>query len=170
MLLSELGWINKEQRGWVVTERGLKIGGNQREGQHGLYVLWPGAIKHNQELVAALENISGKSTLPCLDGHQCDNAGEKQIDNWLYLHGLAHAYKRLLPGSNDHHCGFYLPLAKVYIDYWGFNAELSLSQKLEKQEFYHSHGLKLVEISDDDLQHLDTILPQKLLQFGVQIH
>lgn len=169
-LFSELGWIERDQRGWMITARGKLIGGEQRNGKQGFYVLWPGAIKHNEELMSAIKNVSGEEGGQCLDGHQVRCAGEKKIDNWLYLHDIAHAYKRYLPGS-DLQCSFYLPGRKVYIEFWGFDRSTgSLSEKLEKEVFYKEHGYKLLELHDEDLDNLDEILPQKLLQFGLQVN
>lgn len=168
-LLSELGWINKDQRGWMITERGKKLGGEQRNSKHGFFVMWPGQILHNPELTEALANLDGNMPGPCLDGHTVKTAAEKRIDNWLYLNNLAHACQRKLPGSDDT-CCFYLPARKIFIEYWGFeDMSHSLSQKMAKQEFYRSHGLKLIEINDEELQQLDEVLPQKLLQFGLQL-
>ena len=169
-LFSELGWIEKDQRGWMITERGRLIGGDQRDGKQGFFVMWPGAVKHNEELISSIKNVAGESDDYCLDGHQVLCAGEKKIDNWLYLHHISHAYKRFLPGS-ELRCSFYLPERKVYIEFWGFDRSTgSLSQKLEKEAFYKEHGYKLLELHDDDLDSLDEIFPQRLLQFGMQIH
>jgi hypothetical protein len=169
-LLSELAWIDKDQRGWMITERGSKLGGEQRSGDKGFYVMWPKAVKHQAEFKTAIENVLGKAGGCSLDGHAVVNSGEQQIDNWLYLNGIAHAYKRPLPGS-DLCCTFYLPARKVYIDYWGFDLSTGpLSEKLAKEAFYQSHGLKLISLHDEDLTQLDDVLPQKLLQFGIQIY
>lgn len=169
-LLSELSWIDKDQRGWMITERGRFIGGEQRSSKQGFFVMWPGAVKHNTELVMAINNVAGDTKDVCLDGHQVLCVGEKKIDNWLYLHDIAHAYKRYLPGS-ELRCSFYLPARKVYIEFWGFDRSTgSLAEKFEKEAFYKEHGYKLLELHDEDLEHLDEVLPQRLLQFGLQVY
>ncbi len=169
-LLSELGWIDKDQRGWMITERGKKLGGEQRSGEKGFYVLWPKAIKHQEEFSLSIDNVLGHGQGNTLDGHAVLNSGERRIDNWLYLHNIAHACKRALPGS-DLHCTFFLPQRKVYIDFWGFDLSSgSLSEKLAKEAFYQSHGFKVITLQDEDLPNLDEVLPQKLLQFGMQVY
>lgn len=169
-LLSELGWIDKDQRGWMISERGKKLGGEQRNGDKGFYVLWPKAIKHQEEFMASINNVLGKGQGMSLDGHAVLNAGERQIDNWLYLHNIVHAYKRALPGS-DLCCTFFLPQRKVYIDFWGFDLSSGpLSEKLAKEAFYQAHGYKVITLHDEDLARLDVVLPQKLLQFGMQVY
>ena len=169
-LFSELGWIDRDQRGWMLTERGKTLGGEQRTSDKGFFVVWPGTIRHHDEFVSAMETLQGKGTGPSLDGHPVQSVAERQIDNWLYLHGLIHAYRRPLPGS-DLCCAFYLPQRKVYIDFWGMDLSSGkLGEKLEKEQHCASHGLKVITLHDEDLPRLDDVLPQKLLQFGIQLH
>lgn len=169
-LLSELGWIDKDQRGWVISERGSKIGGQQRSGDKGFYVLWPKVIRQQIEFKQSINNVLGLADGVSLDGHPVRNNAERQIDNWLYLNGIAHAYLRPLP-SSDLVCTFYLPQRKVYIDFWGFDLSTgSLSEKLEKEAFYQAHGYKVISLHDEDIAKLDDVLPQKLLQFGIQLY
>jgi hypothetical protein len=169
-LLSELGWIDKDQRGWMISERGKKLGGEQRTGDKGFYVLWPKAIKQQQEFAEAIANVCGHGKGASLDGHPVLNSGERQIDNWLYLNGITHAYRRPLPGS-ELCCTFFLPVRKVYVEFWGMDLSSGpLSQKLAKESFYQAHGYKVISLHDEDLPRLDEIMPQKLLQFGIQIY
>lgn len=168
-LLSELGWIDRDQRGWMLSERGKKLGGEQRTSDKGFFVVWPGAIRHFEEFVRAMDNLSGQGSGPSLDGHPVLNSAERQIDNWLYLHNIVHAYRRPLPGS-DLSCSFYLPQRKVYIDFWGMDLSSGkLSDKLAREEHCQTHGLKVITLHDEDLARLDEVLPQKLLQFGIQL-
>ncbi|HEY9032681.1 MAG TPA: hypothetical protein VIN71_01985 [Pseudomonadales bacterium] len=168
-LLAELGWQERDQRGWMLTESGGRHGGSQRNGKHGFYVLWPAGIRDNTLFIELINNVTGKVRGTCLDGHQVSNAGEQQIDNWLYLHHLVHACHHPVPGS-VYSAGFYLPQRKIFIDYWGFDFSTgSLSDKLARQAFYQANGLRHIEIGDDDLPRLDEVLKQKLLPFGVQL-
>ena len=169
-LLAELGWLEKDQRGWMLTEAGDKAGGSQRNGKHGFFVIWSKVIRDNKLFGDAVANVNAGVRGPCLDGHEVNNAGEQKIDNWLYLHQLAHAWHRRVPGS-DYTCTFYLPQRKVFIDYWGFDLSTgSLSEKLARQDYYKANGLRHIELGDDDLDKLDDVLRKKLLPFGIQIH
>lgn len=169
-LFSELGLINKDQRGWMISPRGILLSGEQRNSKQGFYVMWPSSVLQNKGIVQALENVNGSTQSQSLDGHGCENVAEQRICNWLYLHHLAHAYKRPLPGS-DYECSFYLPERKIYIEYFGIkNIKHSLSENMQKQAFYKENGLSCIELHDEDLTSLDEVLPQKLLQFGLQIH
>lgn len=169
-LFSELGWLDKDQRGWMLTELGAKHGGSQRNGKHGFFVLWPASIVEHSLFKTALNNLLALERGPCLDGLLVSNAGEQRINNWLYLHQIVRAYRHPVPGA-AFNASFYLPARKVYIDYWGFDFSTgSLSEKLAKQDYYKAHGLRFIEIGDDELNKLDEILPKKLLPFGIQLH
>ena len=52
LILSELGWIEKELAGWKVSKLGKSIGGKQfeHETSAGTYVLWAESILINQNL------------------------------------------------------------------------------------------------------------------------
>ncbi|GGD98325.1 glycerol kinase [Paenibacillus nasutitermitis] len=103
------------------------------------------------------------------DGHYVRSRAEMLIDNWLYMSEIVHAYERKLPVEEDLYCDFYLPIGKVYIEYWGMeNDERYKERKKAKLDIYNKYGFKLIEIEDADIQNLDDILPKKLLKFGIQ--
>ena len=63
---------------------------------------------------------------------------------------------------------FYLPEQKVYIEFWGMEADPRYRQRMQaKQAIYAEHGFKLIELTDADVQSLDDTLPRKLLTFGI---
>lgn len=169
-VLSNLGWLEKDQRGWMITDLGSQHGGSQRNGKHGFFVLWPASLRENALFSEVMANITAQKRGPCLDGLVVNNAGEQRINNWLYLHHIVRGYRHPVPGANFT-ANFYLPTRKVFIDYWGFDLTTgSLSDKLARVDFYKAHGLRYIEISDEDLDKLDEVLPKKLLPFGIQLH
>lgn len=169
-LLAELGWIERNPQGWLITPRGRQLGGEQRHSKQGYYVVWPNTIGNQEEIAAAIANVIGEAGGPCLDGHLPRNAGERRIDNWLYLHHIPHASRHTLPGS-ELSCSFYLPVSRIYLDFWGFdNSSGSLSEKLARERYCQEQGLRHIELGDDDLKQLDEVLPRQLLQFGMQVH
>ena len=171
LLFSHLGWIEKDQRGWMPTELGKKMGAEVRSARQGFYVMWPAAIRQNALFADAVINLSAAKTGASLDGHRCASAPLQQVCNWLYLHALVHAADHALPGQDFLKADFYLPQRKVFIDFWDVNdSRLPLSLKLEKDEYYQNLGLKHIELSQADLKNLDEIMAKKLLQFGVQLH
>lgn len=105
------------------------------------------------------------------DGHYVRSRAEMLIGNWLYMSEIVHAYERKLPIEEDIYCDFYLPVGKVYIEFWGLeNDEKYSERKRKKLEIYNKYGFNLIELGDFDLQNLDDILPKKLLKFGIQAY
>jgi hypothetical protein len=105
------------------------------------------------------------------DGHYVRSRAEMLIDNWLYMSEIVHAYERKLPVEEDVYCDFYLPIGKVYIEYWGLeNDERYAARKKVKIDIYNKYGFNLIEIDDTDIQNLDDVLPRKLLRFGIQAY
>ncbi|MFN0222746.1 glycerol kinase [Paenibacillus sp. KR2-11] len=105
------------------------------------------------------------------DGHYVRSRAEMLIDNWLYMSEIVHAYERKLPIEEEVYCDFYLPVGKVYIEYWGLeNDERYRERKKVKLDIYEKYGFKLIELEDADIQNLDDILPKKLLKFGIQAY
>jgi hypothetical protein len=43
-------------------------------------------------------------------------------------------------------------------------------RKAKKQQEYAEHEFNLIELNDNDLNHLDDILPRKLLQYGITVN
>jgi len=192
-ILSELGWIERDRKGWILTNLGKSLSGKQFEyDRTGIpYVCWPEAILDNKSLRETLDVMKGnhidneKSEVAgennfrdkfeakhrSADGHYVRSKAEMLIDNWLYMSEIVHAYERKLPIEEDVYCDFYLPVGKVYIEYWGLeNDEKYLQRKRMKQEIYHKYGFHLVELMDLDIQNLDDVLPKKLLKFGIQTY
>jgi hypothetical protein len=127
LILSELGWIEKDIAGWKITKLGKVLGGRQfeHETSGGIYVLWPGNILTNKNLTSVFKEITiieqpihqtttvpSKSTydnfrekfpatLRTKDGHMVRSRAEVIIDNALYDYKLAHAYERKLPIKNE---------------------------------------------------------------------
>lgn len=65
LILSELGWIEKDLAGWTITKLGKNVGGKQYEHETsgGSYVLWPENILENKSLKQVFnENTPEKET------------------------------------------------------------------------------------------------------------
>ncbi|WP_343781417.1 glycerol kinase [Virgibacillus salarius] len=193
-ILSELGFIEKSIKGWTATALGISIGGKQYEYERtGIpYVNWPKSILQNKRLVETMNEISGtdieskeeiepKSNVHfrqkyeakhrAADGHYVRSRAEMLIDNWLYMSGIVHAYERKLPIEEDVYTDFYLPVGRVYIEYWGLEDNPKYkARKQEKLKIYEKYGFNLIQLKDADIQNLDDILPKKLLKFGIQAY
>jgi hypothetical protein len=195
-VLSELGWINKSLKGWVLTDQGAKQGGVQDEDKKsGIpFVRWPDSIVNAKVLRESMEHVTGKVTEKTsaetekaieefgfrdkfeakhrsADGHFVRSKAEMLIDNWLYMAEIVHAYERKLPIEEDVYSDFYIPTGKVYVEYWGYeNDEKYLARKQKKIEIYKKYGFNLIELSDKEVQNLDDYLPRLLLKYGVQAY
>lgn len=190
-ILSELGWIKKGLKGWLVTEQGLALGAEQGEdSRSGIpYVRWPEKINRNRALKDNVDNIKGvdkpktdadkmdsfrhkfEATHRSTDGHFVRSKAEMLIDNWLYMAEIVHAYERKLPIEEEMYCDFYIPTGKVYIEFWGYENDAKyLARKQEKLAIYRKYNFNLIELTDKDVLNLDDILPRLLLKFGVQAY
>ncbi len=194
-ILSELGWVKKGLRGWLVTDPGLRIGGKQAEDHRSgvPYVRWPDTILTNKTLLDTMDEVKGTrpevtmeaeiapkadgfrekfpATHRAADGHMVRSRAEMLIDNWLYIAEIVHAYERKLPIEEDVYCDFYIPTGKVYIEFWGLENEPKYQvRKAEKKAIYERYGFNLIELGDSDVQNLDDILPKHLLKYGVQAY
>lgn len=193
LIFSELGWMEKDMRGWNLTKLGKIAGGKQREHADSskLYVLWPDSILENKSLRETfIENhiiedtkekpvVENKeqsfrdkfpATLRASDGHCVRSRAEVIIDNFLYNNQIIHAYERKVPIEEELYCDFYIPGGKkVYIEFWGkVGDEQYENRKKKKIELYKKNQLNLIELGDDDITKLDDILPGKLLKYEIK--
>ena len=193
LILSELGWIEKNISGWKVTKLGKDLGGRQfeHETSGSTYVLWPENILTNKNLASALKDISDvaqpaketqkstsdnfrekfPATLRTKDGHMVRSRAEVIIDNALYDYKLAHAYERRLPIEEDLYSDFFIPTENVYIEFWGMEDDPKYAERKKiKMEIYKKYDFKLIELNDNDILNLDDHLPKKLLKYGIKVY
>jgi hypothetical protein len=193
-ILSELGLIQKGVKGWTITKLGESVGGKQFEyQQNGVpFVSWDTSILTNKRLLETMKEMLGENLEEekdtkkessigfrdkfeakhrAADGHYVRSRAEMLIDNWLYMSEIVHAYERKLPIEEDVYCDFYLPIGKVYIEFWGMeNDKKYLERKKIKLDIYQKYGFNLIELNDSDIQNLDDLFPKKLLKFGIQAY
>ncbi|HTC00605.1 MAG TPA: hypothetical protein VK705_07970 [Ferruginibacter sp.] len=163
LILSELGWIEKDLAGWVITKLGKTVGGKQYEHDTSgnCYVLWPTNILqnrglnevfkvsqpdietpeispiHQEQTVAqpASNNFRDKFEAKhrTKDGHFVRSRAEVIIDDTLYDYGLVHAYEKKVPIEEELYTDFYLPNGKVYIEYWGLENDPKYAERKKKK-------------------------------------
>lgn len=163
------------------------------------FTLWPRSILDNSQLKSVLariksnlykdqselastesdqqsldfESAAGDSSGDCtaLDGHILQHPEDRVLCNWLYLMNVTHAYRRELPETELGCCDFYLPTAQLHIEAWHAGDDgKALSDKLARIEYYRENELAFVELSDNDLQKLDTTFPRLLLKHGITVY
>lgn len=194
-VFSELGWIQKDRKGWVATEQGQKLlAVDKTHHKTGVpFVVWPSAITTSRILLNSISELSGakdavavmaaqpetkqvisgfrerhQPTHRTMDGHWVRSKAEALIDNWLYMSEVVHAYERALPVEEELYCDFYIPEGKVYLEYWGLEADPKYqARKQQKLEIYKKYGFNLIELNDEHIKNLDDHLPKMLLKFNV---
>ncbi|HCS26042.1 MAG TPA: hypothetical protein DIW43_01225 [Spongiibacteraceae bacterium] len=185
--LAELGWLKRELHGWILTAAGKHSGGVQMENRQTdmLYALWPAGVAENPVLAARLQAcaaaaaagsatpgddlFANQESYESVDGHGHDTRELLAICHWLYMAGVLHATQRQLPVEESLKADFYLPVNRVYIDYWSANASpAELKASMRKAEAYKNLGLAAIEIHAEDVSQLDDVMPRQLHKFGVQ--
>lgn len=193
-IISELGWIQKGVKGWVLTESGKRQGGIQeKHHRSGVpYVKWPASLLGSTVLGHSIKSLTGEDIKQkplekktddigfrekfeakhrTTDGHYVRSKAEMLIDNFLYMLEIPHAYERRLPIEEEAYCDFYIPTGKVYIEYWGYeNKPKYLARKKAKQDIYKKYNFNLIELNEKEVQNLDDHLPKLLLEFGIQTY
>jgi hypothetical protein len=206
LLLNELGWVEKTVAGWGLTKLGKVIGGRQYEHDTsgGTYVLWPEHVTDNFDLLEMFEetpkassvskeksHLVGKADTDTVDdfrkkypaeyrtkdGHYVRSKAELTIDDSLYLWGIAHAYEKKLPNTEeDVYSDFHIPSGSgrpkaVYIEYWGMEKDEKYNQRKNKKiEIYNQLGLSLIQLNDADIKNIEDSLQKYLLQHGIKVN
>lgn len=200
LLLNELGWTYKPRhgKGWGATKQGKRQGAEARQVKSSgvPYLVWPPKILKSKVLRRAVADFKGEpvpiettstqsssssdyedfrkkypANYRCMDGHYVRSRAEVMIDNWLYTNGIAHAYERKLPIEDDVYSDFYIKSGNVYIEFWGMESDAKYARrKAVKKKAYADNEFNLIELNDDDLNHLDDILPRKLLQYNINVN
>jgi hypothetical protein len=98
---------------------------------------------------------------------------EQAIDNWLFRHGLPHAYEPVVPIPEQLIPDFLVKDSggkSVYIEFWGRPDDESYKSRMyRKSQIYADRNFPLIELRPPDLQNLEFILPKKLRQKNVPI-
>lgn len=192
LYLSELGWIEKDKGGWILTGAGIKNGAMQLEAKNGKpYVAWKDDIIKNKHLIREIKGAIGdddyqkaeeqsKNTddfrkkfpanLRTPDGHYVRSRAEILIDDFLYKNGIVHAYERKLNIDEDMYCDFYIPSHKLYIEFWGMEENAKyLERKKKKLDLYSKYKFKLIELNDSDIENLEEKLAAKLRKHNLVV-
>ncbi len=126
------------------------------------------------------EDYEGRYT--CKDGHIVKSKSERDIDNYLFEHGISHAYERELPyGASEKevlHPDFFLPNylgegLHVYIEHWGYNENNIQYTKTKKfkMPIYRKLGITLIcTYEKTDMGKIDTVLDRKLNKSFIEIN
>lgn len=75
---------------------------------------------------------------------------ERTIDDWLYDHGLAHAYE---PDVGRYFSDW--RVGNVYVEYWGSVGMFGVDKVAAKRAEYAARGFVLLELFPKDVPALD---------------
>ena len=177
LMLAERGWIKKHVRGWLLTQRGKAIGGEQHTSeQSGIpFVTWPETLLGNAQFLAVVAQLKGDSFIAspnALSGQSVKSRTELMLENWLYLANVHHACGYALVAGNEKiTADFFVPELQLAIDVWNpADDAAALASKLTKQEFYKKHAYDYIEIHDENINQLDEQLARQLLGFGLAVY
>ena len=118
------------------------------------------------------ENYEGR--FKCKDGHVVKSKSEREIDNYLFEHGIPHAYEKNLPyGATEKEVlqpDFYLPNylgsnRHVYIEHWGYNENniQYIKTKKFKLPIYEKLAITLIcTYEKTDTADIEAVLDRKL--------
>jgi len=107
------------------------------------------------------------------DGHECLSFAEKVVDDWLYQHGISHIIEPFYPIDNHLNPNGLMradwQARGFFIEYFGLVGLKSYEEKIRlKRKLCEKHGVKLLEITFEDLFDLDAKL--QLLKKVVRTH
>lgn len=128
-------------------------------------------ITNCREITILDDSYEGKFT--CIDGHIVKSKSEMIIDNWLFDHGIPHAYEKKLPIDNDErhdlHPDFCLPgygndTDDIYIEYWGYNEKNIeyTKSKNYKMKIYKELKVTVICLEEKDIMDINASLSRKL--------
>lgn len=120
-------------------------------------------VAKDQQLELLDESYEGLYV--CKDGHVVKSKSERDIDNYLFEHKIAHAYeKALIIDTEVFHPDFYLPELDVYLEHWGYDeSNLEYTKRKDyKIPKYKAKGITLISTYEKDMKDVDTSLDIKL--------
>ncbi|MCY3412939.1 MAG: zinc ribbon domain-containing protein [Candidatus Heimdallarchaeota archaeon] len=106
-------------------------------------------------------------------GETVKSKKEKIVADYLHNKGIRYEYEREINIRGEKViCDYYLPEFDIYVEYWGLDklqnedGEKYRVRKQEKIEFYMKHKLKLISLSEDDLDDIDTHFTSQLKELS----
>jgi hypothetical protein len=102
------------------------------------------------------------------DGHECESLAEKNIDDWLFRHGVIHDrapdYPRTARGPQPLKADW--AIGGALVEYWGRKGSEDYDAKMKtKRAIAKSAGVKLIEIGPEDLWNPDPALCEKFQEW-----
>ncbi|HEY3697841.1 MAG TPA: hypothetical protein VGK97_00815 [Spongiibacteraceae bacterium] len=185
-LFGDLGLLQRTFNGWELTRDGERLGGISIDSDSGdSDITWPESLLENDTVTAQLDYLqrlyhdadqrendllAAITDLEARDGHRFRSRNELLVCHWLYLAGIAHAYRHRLPLPQPHHADFWLPAAQVYLEVGGDEKDAAaIAATMERIEIYRKQQWHFIEVRAENFEHLDDYLTRALREFGAAI-
>ena len=130
-------------------------------------------IQFGERLLTFEEDYRNKfpAKFRCEDGHKVRSQSEQTIDNWLFNHGINHAYEPVVSIPEQLIPDFMVPSktgGSVYIEFWGmFDDPIYKNRMMKKSQIYAKYNMQLIELRPPDLQNFDFIFTKELKKKNV---
>lgn len=114
------------------------------------------------------QDVERAKVLRTTDAVAVQSRGEKRIGDWLAAHDIAYVYdaRIVVAGDVALRPDFYLPEFDVYIEYWGMNTPEYVANMKKKRFLYQRDRKRLISISYQDFDRIETVLSQKLSRYA----
>ena len=149
----------------ILSDKGLKKALSDMKTQ-------PGKDKGEAKKPFKFDRSTFKAEFRTADGHFVRSKAEVIIDDFLFQHGLVHAYEKRVPIKEELYSDFFIPTGGgkgVYIEFWGLEDTKYIDRKKKKLELYKKYNLALISLSEEDVKNIDDLLPIKLLEHGISV-
>jgi hypothetical protein len=167
--LNELGWIERKEKRWVLTETGKAKGGQTRSTpETGEFVVWPEDITIDGFVSNPKEDdtIEVQSTF---HNSTDESEGEEYIAEYFDAIEMEYRRQHVIENLDDKYASyrkadFYLPKYKVMVEFaggWNRSEEERIRYR-KKKEVYKSNGIPCIWIYPDNLGVLHYIFHKRL--------
>ncbi|MGN0796226.1 MAG: hypothetical protein ACI4MT_04670 [Christensenellales bacterium] len=129
-------------------------------------ILFKIKVEKGQHIELLDDSYEGMFT--CKDGHIVKSKSERDIDNYLFEHKIAHAYEKTITINEEQFKpDFYLPDLDVYIEHWGYNEDNIeyTKQKDYKIKKYIEKGITLICTNEKEMKDIDATLDMKFAKY-----
>lgn len=166
--LNELGWIERKDKRWVLTETGKAKGGQTRSTpETGEFVVWPEGIKI--EGFPPLTKDDADEVLPPYYDSNDESEGEEYIAEYFDAIEMEYRRQHVIENLDDKYASyrkadFYLPKYNVMVEFaggWNRSEEERLRYR-HKKSIYNENGIPCIWIYPDNLGVLHYIFHKRL--------
>lgn len=199
-LFADLGWITASGKGWTATTAGKEQGASQRSSDStGIpYVIWSRDILNNATLQTHVgvytgndgylrifylltDNKKQDSAQTCyqaLNGLLVHNKEDLLVANFLHIHDIRYTYQKTIKAPKSSIspevalvCDFFLHEKALCLLISRNQVSpdkllLQMSREPELQQLKYT----TVGLAESEIEQLDTVLPKRLLDFGLSLY